>query len=460
MYAVILTLLTLTLQAAAERIAVTVPGCLQTSVADADAVISLSLEGEIDARDLSFIAAAMPSLRTLDLSRVRIVPFGDEPADHIPACSFAGSPLTDVKFPLDYPLSIGDMAFMGSDLTLLDLPPSVCQTGIGAFAGCPRLKEVVLTGKTILGAHAFADCNHLSVLRLNSVDSLPASAFSGCGNLKDIEGEYHLRHIGAKAFSACSALDNFDFGQRLSYIGDDAFTNSGLTVADMSPCTSLREISPWAFSHCSSLSSVILPPALTAVPEGLLFDAPGLFELSLPASVSDIADVALCTASALDSLALPAGLENIGTLAMNRLAALEVIDAGKLSAVPSLGDDVWDNVDCSSVRLIADVTLADVFAAADQWNAFNIMVHGSLSSAPAVNGDASVRLRIDGRRLIVSSPAGLKKVSVYDCSGRLLASGRSDKNEYYYDNDSGSALLLVETITADGGISSDKILIN
>lgn len=436
------------------------PGCLNKSVADAGAFVTLSIEGEIDARDLRFIATAMPSLCTLDLSDVRIVPFGDEPADHIPACTFAGATITEVKFPLNTTITIGDMAFMGSALTALDLPASVCLTGIGAFAGCRQLKEVTLTGNILIGAHAFADCCNLAQLRLNAVDSISCSAFSGCENLKDIEGEELLRHIGAKAFSACSALDDFEFGKRLRYIGDDAFSSSGLTVADMSSCMSLCEISPWAFARCRSLRSIILPPSLTAVPEGLLFDDSSLSELSMPASACSIGDVALCSASSLDSLALPAALETIGTLAMNRLAALEVIDARTLSAVPSLGDDVWDNVDCPAVRLIADVNLADAFAAADRWNEFYIVVNGAISSAPAVNGGGSVRLLIDGRRLIVSSPAGLKKVNVYDSSGRLLATARPVENEYYYDNTPGSALLLVETMTSDGRISSDKILIN
>ena len=437
------------------------PGSLSMAIDSPETVVSLSVEGIIDARDIRFIADSMKSIRHLDLTMTAIAAFGDEPAGHIPACAFAGCLLSAIAFPAECEISIGDMAFMDSGLTALDIPKSVTSIGTGAFAGCRDLNEVSISGETVMRDHAFADCMSLTRLCLMRVDSIPEAAFSACGKLAELTGEENLRHIGAKAFEGCQSLESFKFGSQLSYLGDGAFAHSGLTAVDLSECSMAGGLSPWVLAHCHSLQTVKLPVTAETIGEGALFDDSSLSELSLPDGVTDIFDVALSGASTLDSISMPSALESIGSLAMNRLESLSVLNAERLTSVPQLGDDVWSGVDCAAVRLLVADAMADDFSAASQWNEFNIVNAGGLSSArDAISDTPAVTYSIDGKHLTISSPLILKAVRICDIAGRVLAFALPGENEYNYEISPGHSVLLIETSTADGLTTSDKILTN
>ena len=459
MSAVILSLIGV-LPAFGGSLAVLRPGSLAALLSDPATQTSLVLSGTIDARDLRFIADEMPALRTLDLSEVSIAAHGNSAQGQIPDGIFADSHLTEIVFPTEGAVSIGEMAFTGSSLSAVTLSSNVVEIGLGAFAGCRQLEKVSVNGLRAVSSHAFADCPTLSSLTMTAVDSIGPSAFAGCVALTAISGEDCLRHIAAKAFAGCRSLTSFRFGPRLLDISDGAFAGSGLTEIDLSASPMLTSVSAWAFSQCQSLRSVMLPPCLGEVPEALFLGDSDVTLLSLPASLKTIGDYALSGASALETVELPAELCNIGSLAMNRMTGLTKIDAASLKSVPELGDEVWDGVACSSVSLIVDPSLTDEFSAADQWRDFDIAPAAS-SSSQVTTLMPELSCRFDGRRLLVSSPVGLQKVRIYSADGRLLAVASDIESEYSYDTSAlPPSVLLVEAITADGNIKSDKVLIN
>ena len=435
------------------------PGCLRTLLTDPTRQTSLSVSGTIDARDLQFIAAEMPSLQTLDLSEAQIAPYRENPAGQIPAGIFAGSSLTEIIFPAESSVSIGEMAFMDSSLKTVTLN-NIAEIGLGAFAGCRQLERLSLNRISSVGAHAFADCTVLTSLVLSEVDSIAQSAFAACTSLSDISGEECLKYIGAKAFSGCRSLSSFQFGPQLGYISDSAFAGCGLTELDLSASPADIALSEWAFSQCPSLRSVALPAGLVSLPEALLLGDDNIRALSLPSSLKFIGDYSLSGLNELEAIELSENLSYIGDLAMNRTTGLTKIDAATLKAVPALGDCVWDGVTCSSVRLEVAPSLADEFAMADQWRDFDI-ASAATSASSEPQSTTGLKFSLDGRRLLISSADGLRKVSIFSADGRLIAAGFGIKGDYSYDASSlPSSVIIVEAVASDGSTKSDKILLN
>ncbi len=101
------------------------PGTLATLISDADAgtIKELTLFGNIDSRDLQFLAKKM-RLRFLDMTSVYIAPYGDSPSNTIPYNTFADC----------------------SWLQTVYLPNSLRTLGNGAFRYCTGLRTIVIPG--------------------------------------------------------------------------------------------------------------------------------------------------------------------------------------------------------------------------------------------------------------------------------------------------------------------------
>lgn len=457
--AVILSVLSV-FSADALRVVVDAPGSLCERVTDPLTLTRLELGGDIDVRDLRFVADEMPALSTLDLSSAKIVSHLAYPAGTIPSGVFAGCGLSEVVLPAGEPVSIGDMAFMSSGLTDLRLGDNIQAIGQGAFAGCLSLRSVDIVGSPVMGSHVFAGCSDLKSVAMEAIERIGEAAFESCTALAEVVSAGCLREIGPKSFSGCNSLSNFDFGRELVSVGEEAFASTAIVRADMSECLSLTDISPWAFADCPDLETVGLPVNLRLVSPGLLFGDDGLVSVSMPSGLTEIADYAFCSVSSLDSVALPQSLGRIGDLAMCRMSSLDIVDARNLSAVPDLGDDVWDDVSCADVRLRVAGGMKGAFAGAAQWNDFNIIEDAMSGIISADNISSSgITCRLDGHRIvIVSDSSPLQRVNIYTSDGRLLTSATPGSDRFYYDAGVNS-FLLVEAVSGDGHKTIEKVSI-
>ncbi len=128
---------------------------------------------------------------------------------------------------------IGEDAFKSTQITSFDFPAGLKVIGGEAFHGAP-LNEVNLGGCTSLVAIKY-------------------EAFEEVNQNKGIDV-------------------TFPEGSALTFIGNDAFRKSGIKSLDMSKCNGITEFQHRGndyqqFSDCKFLTSVILPPNLTAVPD-------------------------------------------------------------------------------------------------------------------------------------------------------------------------------------------------
>ncbi|MEE1206728.1 MAG: leucine-rich repeat domain-containing protein [Muribaculaceae bacterium] len=479
--------------AAAESVTVSQPGSLAQAVTDKNAS-SLSVEGSVNAADLYWVAAEMPQLSALDLSKAVIAPYSGKmlrgrtqyAAGTIPASAFLGSKLTSVVLPEADGTLLGESCFAGTDIESIAFPAGIKAVGFAAFAGCPKLKEVTVPAAEI-GAYAFAACPALAKADLAAASVVADGSFADCTALSEVLNTQNLTAIGAKAFAGCSALASFTFGKDLTSVGNAAFERTALTAADLTAASGLRRIGDWAFAHDAALTSVALPAdAALKLGKGSFFDSNAITAISLPdgitalpdyvlkgvsaadghavlpAAVDSIGDYALKDNRAVAALTLPAALSHIGTGAMEGMTGLASIDATAPQAVPSLGSDVWKGVDQSKVNLkVYDYDEA-AYRAAPQWQNFMFDIQTGVNDVVNPDDASAVQGRFIGTDLQVrSAGAEMASVSVFTVSGVLLVSVEPQADEITIDTAGFTGrVFLVSVVLADGSKCSIKLARN
>ena len=190
--------------------------------------------------------------------------------------------------------SIGENAFKDfRDVVSVEIPEGVVSIGKGAFRDSINLKSVTLpsTLRTI-GESVFSGCSSLERIVIpEGVTEIPDNAFFRCVNMEEVVFPKSLKSIGKLSF-AVNALKTLDLPLGLESIGEQAFYGSRNLVELKLPDT-LRRIDEWAFFVSESLTKVIMPAGLQAMPSNLFDKAVQLETIAIPASVRQIKDDAL-----------------------------------------------------------------------------------------------------------------------------------------------------------------------
>jgi hypothetical protein len=142
-----------------------------------------------------------------------------------------------------------------------------------AFTGCHRLSSIEFEGGSKLrrlSARAFYRCFSVQSIYVPSfVDSIDGSAFcrSGICEVRIAEDNGHFRISGdcILSFDGKHLISCFGTGgtasvnREIEVISNRAFEDSQFREIDFESGSKLRRIEAFAFSHCSSLKSIILP---------------------------------------------------------------------------------------------------------------------------------------------------------------------------------------------------------
>ena len=221
--------------------------------------------------------------------------------------------------------SIADQAFLGLQLTSVEIPGSISAIGRDAFYNNQLENIVIADGVQSIGYLAFGSNQLASVDIPDSVTAINDFAFYN-NQLTSIEIPNSVTSLGGGAFSF-NQLSSVDIPEGLTSIAPQAFFSNQLT-------------------------SIIIPDGVTSI-GNRAFSNNQLTSADIPESVSQIADAAFFN-NALTSIDLPTNLRRIGANAFrnNQLTTIEIPDG-----VIEIGDGAFTGNPLESISISEDASL-------------------------------------------------------------------------------------------------------
>ena len=227
--------------------------------------------------------------------------------------------------------------------------------------------------------------------------------------------------IGDYAFSGCSSLTSLTLPSSVTSIGGHAFEKcSGLTSLTLP--SSVTSIGEFAFRYCSGLTSLTIPSGVTTIDYYAFADCRGLTSLTLPSSVTSIGGHAFAWCSGLTSLTLHSSVTSIGDYAFAWCSGLTSLTLP--SSVTSIGGHAfaW----CSgltSLTLPSSVTEIDwsAFERCNNLKECNCLLDSDLETCLAYSHDDWTKIPVDeikyyhnGQELTkLEIPSGVDKIGSY-----------------------------------------------
>ena len=170
--------------------------------------------------------------------------------------------------------------------------------------------------------------------------STTSSSFSGLESSKVIIQE-GITSIGQYAFSGCTTLTSVSLPSTLTIIGTRSFSGCA-GLGELVIPEGVTIIGQYAFSGCSGLTSVSLPSTLTSVAGSAFYSCSGLTELVISEGVTSISSMAFYGCSALTSVSLPSTLTSIEYNAFLNCSSLKYIQiTGNLNSAYTLPSGTW-----------------------------------------------------------------------------------------------------------------------
>ena len=158
--------------------------------------------------------------------------------------------------------------------------------------------------------------------------------------------------IGDYAFSDCSSLTSLTLPSSVTSIGGHAFEKcSGLTRLTLP--SSVNSIGEFAFRYCSGLTSLTIPSGVTTIDYYAFADCRGLTSLTLPSSVTSIGGHAFAWCSGLTSLTLPSSVTEIDWSAFERCNNLKECNClldSDLETCLAYSHDDWTKIPVDEIK--------------------------------------------------------------------------------------------------------------
>ncbi|MBR2715782.1 MAG: leucine-rich repeat protein [Ruminococcus sp.] len=202
----------------------------------------------------------------------------------------------------------------------------VSSIGYCAFSPCYSLTSITIPNSvTSIGSCAFNNCNSLTSIKVDSnnkyydsrdncnaiIETSSNTLIAGCKNTVVPNG---VTSIGDFAFSTCSSLTSITIPSSVTSIGDYAFrdcTNlTSITIPD-----SVTSIGDYAFFYCDSLTSITIPDSVTSIGDFAFSGCYSLTSITIPNSVTSIGWYAFNSCYSLKSITIPDSVTSIGDYA-------------------------------------------------------------------------------------------------------------------------------------------------
>lgn len=121
----------------------------------------------------------------------------------------------------------------------------------------------------------------------------------------------NVTSIGNYAFSECSSLTTIAIPESVTSIGWNAFYNCSSLTSVTIP-NNVTSVGSFAFADCPSLTSVTIGNSVTNIEESTFYNCSSLTSITIPNSVISIGNYVFGGCSALTSITIPDSVTSIG----------------------------------------------------------------------------------------------------------------------------------------------------
>ncbi|MEE0060244.1 MAG: leucine-rich repeat domain-containing protein, partial [Acutalibacteraceae bacterium] len=298
----------------------------------------------------------------------------------------------------DSVITVGDNAFYHcKNLTSVTIPDGVITIGDGAFLSCDittlDLPDSVIT----IGNHSFGECDITALELPNSVTSIGDYAFDGCTGLTDIEIPYGVITIGERAFDNCTNLTSIKFPSSVTALGDPLFYACyNLTSVEVSPDNPYySSIDGVLFDKTQSkliyypsgkpASSYIIPGSVTAIGDYAFTNCTSLTSMAIPSNVTAIGNYTFWRCYNLTNVTMTNSVTYIGMFSFSKCLSLSSITLSN-SIHCILGSTFYDCISLTGITLPSELiymsgdafeycrNLTDIYfpGSESEWNDINI----------------------------------------------------------------------------------------
>lgn len=219
-----------------------------------------------------------------------------------------------------------------------------------------RVKIILPDGLVQVPLRLFRDLHSLVSVELpHTVREIGVEAFAGCEYLRSVLLRAGLKHIYKGAFAGCSSLQELYLPGTLESIGIEAFWYSGLKKIYLPD--SVRRVWPRAFGKCFKLLSIRFPRVLQRIEEHVIAECVRLHDVTLPQTLYYIDKEAFWNCHKITHLDFPETLICVDTRAFANCTELCHVS---MPICDTWGRDVFTG--CSKLHLrLNGVTVEDFY---------------------------------------------------------------------------------------------------